>query len=203
MITPTDPNGNFKTRLCRNWLQTAKCRYRDTCYFAHGQDELTFEAVLSYGDMFKTKNCRTFYQTKNCKYGDFCMFRHEHHVFKQLHRSHYKPHLFMYETMYASAPDKGAFLQKYEPVPFRLPIFRAIHAATMHERAVRHWVQASASTSEESHESAAELSETDYPELSMIYGQAKKIDDSPMGKSKSVGSLNTTMDSEDFPQKAP
>ena len=36
MIPQPCPSGNFKTRLCRNWIQTAKCRYKDTCFFAHG-----------------------------------------------------------------------------------------------------------------------------------------------------------------------
>jgi len=33
----------YKTRLCRNWQQTGKCPYGDTCVYAHGSKELRGE----------------------------------------------------------------------------------------------------------------------------------------------------------------
>jgi hypothetical protein len=44
---PGDPSGNeildhikYKTRLCRNWLQTHRCPYGDGCAYAHGAQEM-------------------------------------------------------------------------------------------------------------------------------------------------------------------
>jgi hypothetical protein len=34
-----DPR-KYKTRLCRNWVQTGQCAYEDVCCFAHGDSEL-------------------------------------------------------------------------------------------------------------------------------------------------------------------
>jgi hypothetical protein len=31
---------NFKTRLCRQFTETGKCRFGANCTFAHGADEL-------------------------------------------------------------------------------------------------------------------------------------------------------------------
>lgn len=56
-----DADGKYKTELCKNWIETAKCRYELRCRFAHGQDELTQAAVIGYNEKFKTNNCRTFY----------------------------------------------------------------------------------------------------------------------------------------------
>jgi hypothetical protein len=36
---PVDPR-KYKTRLCRNWVQTGECSYEHTCCFAHGESEL-------------------------------------------------------------------------------------------------------------------------------------------------------------------
>ena len=108
-----DPDGKYKTELCKNWIETAKCRYEQFCSFAHGQHELTKAAVNNYNVLFKSKNCRTFYQTKSCPYGQRCMFRHEHRSFKQLHRHHYTPQLYGLETLYVAATDKDAFIDDY------------------------------------------------------------------------------------------
>ena len=124
-----DPDGKYKTELCKNWIETAKCRYQDKCRFAHGQEELTLAAMRGYNQKFKSKNCRTFYHTKQCMYGTRCMFRHEHRNFGQLHRHYYTPQLFVMETLYASAPSKRAFIESYEPVTKTLPVFAQIHSS--------------------------------------------------------------------------
>ncbi len=129
-----DANGKYKTELCKNWIETAKCRYQDKCRFAHGQEELTVAAIYSYNEKFKSKNCRTFYQTKQCMYGSRCMFRHEHRSFKQLHRHFYTPHLYVMETLFAASPDKGAFLENYQPKTQKLAVFASIHAQYDEER---------------------------------------------------------------------
>ena len=125
-----DADGKYKTELCKNWIETAKCRYEAKCRFAHGQEELTSAAMRSYNEKFKSKNCRTFYHTKQCMYGNRCMFRHEHRNFRQLHRHYYTPQLYVLETLYTntSSQEKSKFLDTYEPTTSRLSIFRDIHA---------------------------------------------------------------------------
>ena len=61
-------------------------------------------------------------------YGVRCTFRHEHATFKQLHRHHYTPHLFAFETFYFSAQSKAAFFKLYRPSTRILPVFEQIHA---------------------------------------------------------------------------
>ena len=34
------PYSNFKTQLCKYWVQEGKCMYRAKCCYAHGQEEL-------------------------------------------------------------------------------------------------------------------------------------------------------------------
>ena len=34
------PYSNFKTQLCKYWLQEGKCQYKQKCSYAHGEDEL-------------------------------------------------------------------------------------------------------------------------------------------------------------------
>jgi len=36
---PIDPR-KYKSRLCRNWVQSGECSYEHTCCFAHGESEL-------------------------------------------------------------------------------------------------------------------------------------------------------------------
>lgn len=119
-------DGNYKTELCKNWLETAKCRYGDRCRYAHGQSELTEGAVNCYGYKYKVKNCRTFYMTKQCMYGTRCLFRHEHRAFNQLHRHYFTPQLYTLETLYQASPDKTAFIRNYKSGAPRMEAFRSI-----------------------------------------------------------------------------
>ena len=122
-----DADGKYKTELCKNWIETAKCRYESKCRFAHGQEELTQAARRVYNDKFKSKNCRTFYHTKQCMYGTRCMFRHEHRNFKQLHRHYYTPQMYVLETLFHSAMSKVTFVEQYTPVTSKLSVFSQIH----------------------------------------------------------------------------
>ena len=56
MMMEYDSDGKYKTELCKNWIETAKCRYEDKCRFAHGQEELTQAARYGYNEKFKSKN---------------------------------------------------------------------------------------------------------------------------------------------------
>ena len=33
---PFDTEGNYKVEFCKNWLETAKCRWEGNCRYAHG-----------------------------------------------------------------------------------------------------------------------------------------------------------------------
>lgn len=196
-MMPCDPDGKYKTELCKNWIETAKCRYEDKCRFAHGQEELTAAAVRNYNALFKSKNCRIFYHSKQCMYGEACMFRHEHRTFKQLHRHYYTPQLYKFETLYDSAPDKKAFIEAYASTAERLPVFQNIHEKYNNKLAEKEWGLLQLS-SDESNASDAESSDQEYPELSQIYNLAKKIPQSPRSVDKS---LNTTVDSDGVANK--
>lgn len=117
----------YKTQICRNWLETAHCRFESKCRFAHGQEELQESARFAYSEKFKSKNCRTFYQTKYCSFGDRCLFRHEHRHLRQLHRHFYTPHLFMLEALFAGSADEAAFVASYESPIHRLQAFQTLH----------------------------------------------------------------------------
>ena len=124
-----DADGKYKTELCKNWIETAKCRYEEKCRFAHGQEELTLSAMSNYNDKFKSKNCRTFYHTKQCLYGSACIFRHEHRNFRQLHRHYYTPQMFVFESLFCSSHNQRKFIDSYKPTTKRLPVFAEVHAA--------------------------------------------------------------------------
>ena len=122
-IMPAPSGVTQKAEFCRNWIESAKCRFEDKCRFAHAQEELTPMAVLMYDDKFKANNCRTFYKTSMCNFGEKCMFRHEHRYMVQLHRHYYTPHLYVYESLYASSMDKTRFISGYETRIAKLPVF--------------------------------------------------------------------------------
>ena len=39
-LPPIAKNGLYKTKLCRNYIETGKCKYGRVCQFAHGMKEL-------------------------------------------------------------------------------------------------------------------------------------------------------------------
>ena len=183
-----DADGKYKTELCKNWIETAKCRYESKCRFAHGQEELTQAARRVYNDKFKSKNCRTFYHTRSCMYGTRCMFRHEHRNYKQLHRHYYTPQMYVLETLFHSAQSKTAFVEQYEPTTSSLSVFASIHAE-YDER-----VAAEAQAQQEASES--ELSEIEMsPEMIKAASFSSFMDKSAETDSNSRSFLNTTQDS--------
>ena len=184
-----DADGKYKTELCKNWIETAKCRYESKCRFAHGQEELTQAARRIYNDKFKSKNCRTFYHTKQCMYGTRCMFRHEHRNIKQLHRHYYTPQIYVLETLFKKAQCKKTFVEQYEPTTTTLSVFADIHAEYDAK------VVAEAQAQQEASES--ELSEIEMsPEMIKAASYGSFIEKSAENDSNSRSFLNTTLDSE-------
>ena len=78
MMLQYDADGKYKTELCKNWIETAKCRYEDKCRFAHGQDELQKKKGLSR--QYLTSVCKNFLEhPSKCTYGQRCIFQHPTH----------------------------------------------------------------------------------------------------------------------------
>ena len=92
----------FKTELCKNWIEAGFCRYRDTCKFAHGKEEMVFS---KHSSQSKNKNCKTYFKTGQCPYGPRCIFDHEHRQMKQIMRYHHTVTLITYESLFANAVD--------------------------------------------------------------------------------------------------
>lgn len=128
------------------------------------------------------------------------MFRHEHRTFKQLHRHYYTPQLYKFETLYATAPDKKAFLEAYSSTTERLPVFQNIHEQYNNKLAEKEWGLLQQS-SDESANSEGEASDNEYPELSQIYSMVKQIKESKRSINKSGSELNTTVDSDEVANK--
>ena len=63
---------NYKTELCRNWMENAPCEFDHDCAYAHGHDELNTRKTAHKN--YKTKMCKQWHQTSPgyCRYGDKC-----------------------------------------------------------------------------------------------------------------------------------
>jgi len=187
-----DPDGKYKTELCKNWIETARCRFEDKCRFAHGQEELTMAAIQAYNTQYKSKNCRTFYNTKSCMYGTRCMFRHEHRTYKQLHRHYYTPQMYKLELLFDNAvSQKQSLTQAYESSAKSLSCFAQIHTEYDAE-------QAQLAASQEPMTLDSDLPETEMsPEMakSNSYGGNSTQCKSEKSDSNNGSNLNTTVDS--------
>merc|ERR1711988_963128 len=67
-------NPRYKTEICRNFKERAKCIYGDKCQFAHGRREL--RDVVRYSK-YKTKPCQKYWLIGYCAYGPRCNFLHD------------------------------------------------------------------------------------------------------------------------------
>jgi len=56
--------------MCKNWELTGRCFFRNTCSFAHGDQELTKKENLPSN--FKTRPCVVLHRTAYCPYGSRC-----------------------------------------------------------------------------------------------------------------------------------
>lgn len=75
LLVGTDvPNPRFKTEICRNFKEKAKCVYGDNCQFAHGRRELR---DIVRNTKYKTKLCQKYWITGYCAYGPRCNFLHD------------------------------------------------------------------------------------------------------------------------------
>lgn len=78
---------NYKTELCRTWVEKNFCPYREKCRFAHGKKDLHEKVINSKN--YKMKECNSFYQKGYCPYGPRCHFKHEERKLDDVTRPYY------------------------------------------------------------------------------------------------------------------
>ena len=79
---------NYKTELCRTWVEKNFCPYREKCRFAHGKKDLHDKIINSKN--YKQKECNSFYQKGYCPYGPRCHFKHEERKLDDVIRPFYQ-----------------------------------------------------------------------------------------------------------------
>lgn len=71
-----------KTELCKNWVLYNDCYFKDTCSFAHGEEELRLkETPINY----KTQICKSFFEKGFCVYGGRCHYSHKRKYIKNIY----------------------------------------------------------------------------------------------------------------------
>lgn len=68
---------NYKTQLCRNFMNTGECEFKNECCYAHGHHELVMKPI-SMNKNYKTKMCKQWHEDTpgQCTYGNKCQFIH-------------------------------------------------------------------------------------------------------------------------------
>eukprot|EP00831_Metopus_contortus_P067559 TRINITY_DN6030_c0_g1_i1.p1 TRINITY_DN6030_c0_g1~~TRINITY_DN6030_c0_g1_i1.p1 ORF type:complete len:272 (-),score=36.51 TRINITY_DN6030_c0_g1_i1:17-832(-) len=73
--TAEDFQVKYKTEMCKSWQTLGRCKFGDSCAFAHGDQELRSKSHVPI--KYKTRKCLRFHYTGFCPYGDRCQFLHE------------------------------------------------------------------------------------------------------------------------------
>eukprot|EP00347_Sterkiella_histriomuscorum_P000870 403374207 len=117
-----------KTEMCRNWEISGKCKFMDSCSFAHGKHELVKKVHLPSN--YKTKICTQFHTTAFCPYGNRCQFLHSQ--FDLLHQQ-FDPSVILNENARLSDERSNQLKEAEEQMPYvnvfqtkRLRIFEQI-----------------------------------------------------------------------------
>jgi len=63
-----------KTELCKNWVLYNDCFFKETCSFAHGEEELRSKNIPFN---YKTQICKSFFEKSYCVYGNRCHYSHK------------------------------------------------------------------------------------------------------------------------------
>mmetsp|Transcript_14516 Transcript_14516/g.24780 ORF Transcript_14516/g.24780 Transcript_14516/m.24780 type:complete len:143 (+) Transcript_14516:272-700(+) len=73
---------NYKTEMCRNWVQTGECEFAKDCAYAHGYTELN-RKPSSLHKNYKTKMCKKWHISTpgKCSYGEKCQFIHDEYSY--------------------------------------------------------------------------------------------------------------------------
>ena len=66
---------NYKTDLCRNWMNDWNCEFENDCAYAHGPHELVnMPPPKNLNKNYKTKICKQWHEETpgECTYGEKC-----------------------------------------------------------------------------------------------------------------------------------
>ena len=66
---------NYKTDLCRNWMNDGNCEFENDCAYAHGPHELVNRPPpKNLNKNYKTKICKQWHEETpgECTYGEKC-----------------------------------------------------------------------------------------------------------------------------------
>lgn len=74
ILKEKDSDPKYKTELCKTFVETNFCPYKNKCRFAHGRHELFQKSDKIYN--YKKKNCKSFHNEGYCNYGSRCLFKH-------------------------------------------------------------------------------------------------------------------------------
>ena len=54
---------NYRTQLCRNFMETGQCEFNDDCAYAHGYNELILKpSPQCFNKNYKTKMCKQWHE---------------------------------------------------------------------------------------------------------------------------------------------
>jgi butyrate response factor len=118
---------NYKTELCRTWVEKNFCPYKEKCRFAHGKKDL-HEKVTSSKN-YKQKECNSFYQKGFCPYGPRCHFKHEERRLDDITRGYY-PFLLNCQSNIEKLLNIGSKYSQISPSNHRLKIFEQFRGQT-------------------------------------------------------------------------
>lgn len=123
--TELQSDANYKTEMCRTWIEHNYCPYNEKCRFAHGKKELHDKVIV--GRNYKQKDCKSFHTRGFCNYGSRCHFRHEQRRLSEIERTYYKLKLNCESTLF-SFLERGTSNSdvKKQKEQKRLPIFNQI-----------------------------------------------------------------------------
>jgi hypothetical protein len=88
---------NYKTEMCRTWIEKNFCPYKEKCKFAHGKKDMHDKIVNTKN--YKMKECKSFFQKGYCPYGPRCNFKHDQRKIEEIDRTYYQNLLSSKQTL--------------------------------------------------------------------------------------------------------
>ena len=118
-------SNKFKTEICKNFELFAECKFGQSCFFAHGKNEL--RSKVDFSHFYKTKLCRNYFRHGFCHYSSRCQYFHlkPSAVYTELFESFVNK---VYARIGAREEDTWTSLQELKGQAFRsrLPVFQAM-----------------------------------------------------------------------------
>ena len=105
----------YKTELCKNWIETGKCRYSVRCMFAHGHHELvSAQSIPEVPISYKTQLCGKFHKEFYCNYGTRCVYIHDERSLEDLPSSYYGKNLTLLDERMRNSATNSRRLPVFE-----------------------------------------------------------------------------------------